>query len=261
VLIAYGFFHRDDRPLFLDWIALSAAGLIGEETCIGFYRFYSYASGWHLTLGFVPIFIALIWPPVILSARSVARALLSEKSESALRLAVVTGLLVVFDAALIEPIAVRAGLWSWSLPGIFGVPVIGILGWGVFAAAATLWLETARGAPRWLVIVFAPIVTHLLLIASWWSAVRWCLRNPISNSLATVVVATASLCFLSCVIATRASLASRELVPRFLATLLFAGLLVAHGDASLAIYAACFVPPHVALCVPKKSQAAEIALK
>ncbi len=102
-------------------------------------------------------------------------------------------------------------------------------------------------------ILFAPLATHVLLLITWWGALRWFLRDPISPVTATIVIACASAFFLARVIATRASLASRELVPRFFATLLFVGLLVRDGTIALAIYAACFVPPHVALCVPRKS--------
>ena len=68
------------------------------------------------------------------------------------------GLLILFDAALVEPVAVSAGLWSWSESAVLGVPLIGIAGWGALpldvalprAAAAVLFFALAAlgGDPR-----------------------------------------------------------------------------------------------------------------
>jgi uncharacterized membrane protein len=82
------------------------------------------------------------------------------------------------DAALIEPVAVNAGLWSWNEPGIFHVPPIGILGWGYFAFCCTLVLQRAirtnRSKGRTLLLLLFPIFgTHLLLLGTWWGALRW----------------------------------------------------------------------------------------
>ena len=69
-------------------------------------------------------------PVVILSALELAESL--TKTRTTLLCAAIA----LADAALIEPVAVRAGLWRWHEPGLFGVPPIGILGWAFFTFVA-----------------------------------------------------------------------------------------------------------------------------
>ena len=38
----------------------------------------------------------------------------------------------------------HAGLWTWTEPGLFAVPPIGIIGWAYFAGAAMACLDGAR---------------------------------------------------------------------------------------------------------------------
>ena len=57
-------------------------------------------------------------------------------SRSSSRVALLGAAIVLADASLIEPIAVRAGLWRWTEPGLFAVPLVGIVGWAFFAWAA-----------------------------------------------------------------------------------------------------------------------------
>src|SRR5262249_12701740 len=122
------------------------------------YGFYQYSTlAWSMFVDRVPLLVALIWPVVIDSAHQLAGGR-----------ARFTFVIVLADAALIEPIAARAGLWAWNEPGLFGVPFIGMLGWGLFAAAASTLLRRGRVA-----LLFAPLVTHILLLASWWGALRW----------------------------------------------------------------------------------------
>jgi uncharacterized membrane protein len=249
ILALYAWIHRRESGWLRDVGLLALAGWIGEETCIVAYGFYHYAAPWHVRIGEVPLLIAAIWPAIVMSARSIARALLRERATSPLLLAVVTGALVVFDAALIEPIAVRAGLWSWSEPGLFDVPVIGIVGWGFFAAAATWTLERMSARTRVLVLLTAPIATHALLLASWWGLFRWILRVEFHPAFGVVTVAVCAALFL---VASRRSGAAlsppEELVARGAATLFFAVLLVRRADPWLVGYALAFTPPHLVLC-------------
>jgi hypothetical protein len=229
-------------------LLLALAGWIGEETCILAYRFYQYAPTWHLRLGEVPLLIATIWPAVVMSARAVARSLLPKTASSAM-LALLTGALVVFDASLIEPIAVRAGLWSWNEPGLFVVPPIGILGWGFFAGAASYVLERTRGAKRFAVLAVAPVATHAMLVVTWWGLFRWILRGPIAPLWGIVLIVLAALVFFHAARRARASLSpAGELIARGAATSLFAVLLVRGADAWLVAYALAFTPPHLLLC-------------
>lgn len=211
--------------LLADYAALAVAGFIGEDTCVRFYRFYAYAPEWDGRVDVVPVLVPLIWPLVILSARSVADAL--ARGASPLRRAIWVGALVVADASLVEVVAVRAGLWSWAEPGHIGVPVLGILGWGFFAFSADLARSLLARAPRALsaigVVVLAPLATHALLLVAWWSCFRWVLRGDLGwASTAAVVVAS--------ILATSAALGARArgrampldvAIPRMVAAALF----------------------------------------
>ncbi len=235
--------RRPAREVLSDYLALALAGWIGEQTCISLYRFYAYADGWHARIGDVPLLVPLIWPLVILSAREVATALWPGSR----RRGVIVGALVVIDASMVEVLAVRAGLWSWVEPGHLGVPLIGILGWGFFAAAADACLEL-RGARRWSVIVLAPLATHALLVLAWWGALRWILRGELGwSSVAGAVLLGA----LATIVAWRARARGRAMRldvagPRMLAASLFFALLVtsAWGEAPLWIHVASVAVPY-----------------
>ncbi len=214
------------RELLASYGLLAAAGFVGEETCILFYRFYAYAPGWHLRVHEVPLLVPLIWPLVILSAQQVAAAL-DPTGEAPLRRAVLVGGLVVVDASLVEVVAVRAGLWSWSEPGHLHVPVLGIVGWGYFAGAAELALSRLRGARRLAVVLVAPLATHALLVVSWWGLFRWTLRGELGLTSSVVVGALSLGCS---ILVLRARLAGRAIPmevasPRMLAAALFFALL------------------------------------
>jgi hypothetical protein len=248
ILALYAWIHRRDDGWLRDVGLLALAGWIGEETCIVFYRFYQYAPHWHVRIGEVPVLIAAIWPAIVMSARAIARALLRDRATPS-RLALVTGALVVFDAALIEPIATRDRLWSWNEPGLFTVPVIGILGWGFFAAAATLVLEQARGWRRLAVLAVAPLATHALLLVAWWALFRWILRTESHPAFGISAIALFAAVFLHRTRRMAAALSPpAELVARGAATLFFAVLLARRADAWLVAYALAFTPPHLVLC-------------
>lgn len=166
------------RALLLDYAALALASWIGEQSCVALYGFYHYAPGWHLRVGHVPILVPLIWPLVILSARAVVSSLWPDRNGILFR-SIAVGAVVVFDASLVEVLAVRAGMWSWAEPGHLGVPVIGILGWGYFAAGAEAALSTEIRAKRALLIVLGPLAAHALILASWWGCFRFALRGDL----------------------------------------------------------------------------------
>ena len=56
--------------------ALAVASFVGEDTVIRAYGFYAYATGWSARLDQVPLVIVLVWPVVIDSAATLARAVL-----------------------------------------------------------------------------------------------------------------------------------------------------------------------------------------
>lgn len=252
--------QRPARELAVDYASLAFAGLVGEETCITLYGHYAYAAGWHLRLHHVPLLVPLIWPLVILSAREVVRTLaagrLSARAEH-----VAVALVVVLDASLIEVLSVRAGLWSWSEPGHLGVPIVGILGWGMFAlgAAAGLAAPLERRPSR--VFALGLASTHGLLLATWWGLFRWGLRRDL-GPWSTWAVGAVCLVALAVVLAARRppgrGLDAAVLGPRLAATALFFVLFVltAPTEPHLVAHLACVALPYVAASWPTRRAAA-----
>lgn len=229
---------------------LAVAAWLGEASCIVLYGFYGYEPAkWSLWLGPVPLFIPLIWPSVVTSAHDVARFVAPKRTT------LVAAALVLADASLMEPVAVRAGLWTWTEPGLFDVPLIGIAGWGFFALACLGLFEIlerrrAPAAAEVAVLVLGPVFTHGLLVASWWTLFRW-VQGPIPALAVVIPLAAVSL-----LLAARAwRLGLRRVIPpallwvRVPAALFFLALLVLHGrdDGPLVAYALAFAPPYVAL--------------
>jgi uncharacterized membrane protein len=241
ILGAYFVAHRHESGLLRDAALVGLASLVGEDSVIRAYGFYAYAAGWHLRVDHVPLLVPTIWAPVVLSAQAVARAMFPTATPA--REAALVGALVTFDAFLIEPIAVRAGLWSWSEPGVFHVPVIGILGWGFFAAAITWLLRRFEGSARWAAVPLAVLATHAMLLAVWWGGLRWVWRDELAWGPCMAALGAASAVYTAAVVRTGARLPWRELGPRAAATGFFAALLVSRLDAPLALWAALFTPP------------------
>lgn len=210
--------------LVADCALLAIAAWLGEQSAITAYRHYAYAPGWHLRVGDVPLLVPLVWPLVILSARSVRRALVPDAGPIRGALAIFG--LVCVDASLIEVLATRAGLWTWAEEGHLGVPVMGIVAWGLFAAAADGMLDRLRGPARLLVVPGSVLLAHTLIAAIWWYALKWTLRGPLGDA---SVFATVALGIGATGLALRSRrrgrLLSRSVVgPRLLATALFVAL-------------------------------------
>jgi len=231
------------RDAMLALALLAVAGFLGEDSVIRAYGFYYYSPRWHLFLDRVPLMIVLIWPIVIHSAWSLARRL-SPRAWAPL----VGAGIVLADASLIEPIAVHAGLWTWTEPGLFAVPPIGILGWAYFAGAAMACLERARPLAA---VVVAPLATHVMLVASWWLAFKW-LSRPLPPW--PFVVAAWVVLGLLAVAAVRVP---KRHEPAFRNDLLLRGpgaafffvLLGLYGRdlPSLCVYSLAFAPPYLTL--------------
>lgn len=258
IIVAYvlGAFQRSKHrsELIFNFIVLTTASWIVEDSCIHFYHFYEYHSSWIPFFDRVPLLIILIWPVVILSSSELASYLLGNKQHPLFPLAV--GALVVTDAAFIEPIAVHAGLWSWSKSGIFGVPLIGIFGWGMFAGimVGLLRYRARQNLPSWMditIIVIAPMLTHLLLVGSWWGVARW-LTLPAVDWLAPLGAWLLSfyLSWRSWRRQLRRQIPRVVLLSRIPAAAFFFGLLLSQWNnvpLSLGLYALAFAPPYFSL--------------
>ena len=230
---------------------VAVAATLAEESVMGLYAFYGYAPSWRLSFVRLPVLVALIWPVVVCSAWDVARALAGNDRA---KVPWIGALLVLADAAFIEPLAVAAGLWQWSEPGIFAVPPIGILGWALLAALVLAMLERAdrtnRTLPPAAQLAGAILVLHALLLGLWWGALRW-LSAPLPNTAAVAAAWTVGIGLT----VTALRLPPERRVPlatlamRLPGALFFAGLLIARGTSDLALlaWAAAFVPPWLAL--------------
>ena len=233
--------------LLADYGALAVAAWVGEETCIAAYQHYAYSSAWHARLDLVPALVPLIWPLVILSARGVVTSL--APGITAARRAALVGALVIIDASLVEVIAVRAGLWTWAEGGHLGVPVVGIVGWGLFAAAADAVLASGRRFRHASLVVLAPLATHALLVASWWAFFRWAWRGDLGDrSVAAVALLGLALAVGALRLRRDGRAIPRDVAaPRMLAAGLFATewLLVAPTDVRLCAHVAAVALPYV----------------
>jgi hypothetical protein len=237
----------DARPgKFLSRLGLlMVASWVGENSVIHAYHFYAYAPRWSVFVDQVPLLVVTIWPVVIHSAWDLARRLTPRPG----RVPFIAALLVLADASLIEPIAVKAGLWWWNEPGLFDVPPIGLLGWAVFAWSCLLFLEHRRLAILW-TLVLAPVLVHLNLVALWWLALRW-----VNETIAAwPVVALAWALSLSLALWAHRrrpgeAIPRHELLLRIPAAGFFFVLLAVHAgdDLALIAYALAFAPPYLVL--------------
>lgn len=180
IAYALAIYASDDRPGFVrDALLIGISAWVGEETCIQAYGFYGYADGWWPMVDHVPLLVVAIWPMVVLSARGVVDSLWPGLAPRSRALLVVVA--VVLDASLMEIVAVEKGLWTWTEPGYFHVPIIGLLGWGFFAGAASWWIDRGQRSPRWMGImpVVTTFATHLLLVAFWQGGMRYVLHEEL----------------------------------------------------------------------------------
>jgi carotenoid biosynthesis protein len=221
---------RDRREVVIRLAALALAAWAAEDSVIRAYGFYQYdRATWLLLVDRVPLMVALIWPVVIDSAYALAGGNLRGVFA-----------IVLADAALIEPIAVRTGLWSWNEPGLFGVPIIGMLGWALFAVAACALLR------RRIMPLAAPVLTHALLLASWWGLLRW-LPAEVPPAGALVVVVAASLAAIGLLLLRPVRVSTRDVLLRAPGAAFFFALLFARPDAMLTVWAIALGAPYLVL--------------
>jgi hypothetical protein len=186
--------RAERRTLLTTIVAIAFGAWLAEDTAILRYRFYAYPDWWWLKLDEVPALVIAIWPVVVISSRAVVTRLWP--GLAGWRLAAAVGLAVTLDATLIETIAADASLWRWAEGGYLGVPLIGMLGWGAYAAAIVFALDfRPRGfaMPVWASPLIALALTHALLVAMWWGGFRWFARGDLPLSLAWVALGAGAL--------------------------------------------------------------------
>ena len=232
--------------------ALSAIAWLGEDSVVRAYGFYAYSAHLGPLVDRVPILVALIWSVVIDSAWTLAERLVGAGDR---RLSLVAGGIVLADASLIEPVAVRAGLWWWTEPGLFDVPPIGIVGWAVFTTACVWVLDRSFIRSRTPValligVLLPPAVTHLGLVAGWWGLLRW-ISVPIPAWIAVAVawVALTALALASFRRRLRKRVPRADMLVRVPGAVFFYALLAifGRGDLPLVAYCSAFAWPYLSL--------------
>lgn len=176
-----------------EYAVVALAGLYAEESSMLLYEYYGYGDVWTLMLHRTPVAVAAIWPLVVLSSLAVVRR---AAARSRVATALATGALVVYDTLVMEPVATAAGLWSWRAGSYFGVPVLGVLGWGIFAAfaaAAVSWRLPIRAVDLlWRPAAIAAL-TQAVLAPAAVPSIAWDVRIPLSDDAYAGIVAAVAL--------------------------------------------------------------------
>lgn len=241
---------NDKRQIML-LLLISVAAWLAEESSIRLYHFYAYHPQWRLFISRIPLVVLVVWAAVVHSAWDLSSQLCRNHGK---RIPLVTGAIVLADAALIEVVAVRSGLWAWTTPGVFQVPLIGILGWAFFAFFCAWLLQRAgKDYPKilFLLMPVLPVVaTHILLLATWWGVLRW--RSGAVHPLFAAAAAwTVSLILVFMIFKKRPgrSIKRKTLLWRLPAAMFFFVLLAVHGrnDVGLVLFTLAFAPPYLAL--------------
>ncbi len=129
------------RRAALELVALALYGFALELVAMLVFTSHVYGAGWRLDPLGVPLAVAAVWAAVISSAMALAARLGLRSAAARGAGAALIG--IVLDL-LMEPVAVRAGLWEWTPPGPWlGVPIGNFVGWGIIVASYTI------GAERW----------------------------------------------------------------------------------------------------------------
>jgi uncharacterized membrane protein len=130
----------------LELLALTAYGYALELVAIHLFASHTYGRAWVVAPLGVPLAVAMVWAALIGSAMALAartgRRTVSGRAAAAALVAVSLDLLM-------EPVAVRIGLWRWTPPGPWlGVPIGNFVGWAVIVACYAAGAERfARDGP------------------------------------------------------------------------------------------------------------------
>jgi hypothetical protein len=127
----------------VELLALVAYGYALERTAIAVFASHEYGPAWRAAPGGVPLAVAATWAAVIVAAMALGARL----TRTPLGRAAAAALIGISLDLLMEPVAVRAGLWSWTPPGPWLlVPIGNFVGWAVIVGAWTFGAERWSGA-------------------------------------------------------------------------------------------------------------------
>ena len=234
------------RNLAIYFTLISVSAWTAEQSSISLYQFYHYSKNWNIFIGSVPLAIILIWPMVILSTHN----LLSMAGLKKWHLVSVSFFTVSAEAALMEVACVQAGLWSWTGSGIYGVPLIGMLGWGAFAAGAIYVMEYFKGVKLLLMPVAGLISTHIILQILWWGGMKYISYTTYPDAINLGVIGAISILttVLSFKYRKSADISMGRVFPRIIAAqIIFYILFVSEPSLPVIEFCLCFVPPYLML--------------
>ena len=133
--LAYGQVRRalGARRAAIELGALVIYGLALERSAMWLFASHDYRSAWLIAPAGVPLAIALTWAALIVSALGLGARL---GFRTPLARALAAALVATALDLLIEPVAVRGGLWRWTPPGAWlGVPLGNFVGWAIVVGA------------------------------------------------------------------------------------------------------------------------------
>jgi uncharacterized membrane protein len=153
-------------------LALVAYGYALEAVAIHLFGSHTYGTAWLVDPGGVPLAVALVWAALISSAMALA----ARSGWRAVEARAAAAALVALSLDLLmEPVAVRSGLWRWTPPGPWlGVPIGNFVGWAVIVAGYAFGAcrfagagPPAREAAIRLVVAAGSIAALVLVGLAW----------------------------------------------------------------------------------------------
>ena len=238
-----------DRRGLVRLLTVAAVAWAAEQTLLRAHGYHFYSSEWLVVAGAVPLVLPMWWALAIVTAYDV-----TEHASDPRYAAAFAGLLVLADAAILQPWLVSVGGCRWNGAGPFGVAPIGIVAPAIIAYASGGVLRRADRGPWQSVVVdgFAAVGTvHLAVLGAWHVGLKF-LEGP-WPAVATALVAVAIAALSAAIVWTRPGRARRRfgVVRTFGVGPMFGGL-AARGAASAqwAWTAALFVPSLVARTRP-----------
>ena len=135
------------RRAALEMAALAAYGFALEAVSMAVFASHHYSDSWRFAPLGVPVAVAFVWAAIIVAAMAVAWRYGAVSPLARAAAAALTG--ITLDM-MIEPVAARAGLWTWTPPGPWlGVPIGNFVGWAVIVGAYVYGAERWAGEESW----------------------------------------------------------------------------------------------------------------
>lgn len=156
----------------VELLALALYGYAVERVAIAVFASHAYGAGWRLAPGGVPVAVAACWAAVIVSALATAARLGVSSRLGRAGAAAVLGLTL---DVMMEPVAVRAGLWSWTPAGPWlGVPIGNFVGWAVIVGTYAWGAQGGNGEAKAALaarraLLGAACIAGLLVVGAAWT--------------------------------------------------------------------------------------------